>query len=86
MDGVDLTTRMLKKYKESWIDKPRYKNVKLQRFIERGRGMMYNANFERYQKNFFKKVEGGTKHAAKYRKWRNLLKLRNLLGRHMGKR
>ena len=64
MDGVDLTTRMLKEYKESWIDKPRYKNVKLQRFIERGRRIMYNASFERYQKNFLKKVEGGTKHVG----------------------
>ena len=26
--------------------------------------MVYNANFERDQKNFFKKVEGGTKHVG----------------------
>ena len=50
MVGVDPTTRILKEYKESWIDKLRYKKGKLQRFIERGRRIMDNANFERDQK------------------------------------
>ena len=65
MGGRDPTIRMLKQYKESWIDKLRYKNVKLQRFIEKGRRTMNNVNFERDQKNLFKKVEGGTKHVGK---------------------
>ena len=64
MGGADPPTRMLKEYKESWIDKLRYKKVKLQRFIERGRQIMDNANYERDKKNFFKKVEGGTKHVG----------------------
>ena len=34
--GVDPTTRMLKEYKERWIDKLRYKKIKLQKLIERG--------------------------------------------------
>ena len=34
MGGVDLTTRTLNEFKESWIDKLRNKKVKLQRFIE----------------------------------------------------
>ena len=50
MVGVDPTTRILKEYKESWIDKLRYKKVKLQRFIERRRRIMGNPNFERDQK------------------------------------
>ena len=65
MSGVDPTARMLKVYKESWIDKLRYKKVKLQRFIERSRRIMDNATFERDQKNFFMKVEGGTQHVGK---------------------
>ena len=50
MVGVDPTTRILKEYKESWIDKLKYKKVKLQRFIERSRRLMDNASFERDQK------------------------------------
>ena len=64
MGGIDPTTRMLKEYKESWIDKLTYKKVKLQRCIERGRRIMDNANFERDQENFFKKVQEGTKHVG----------------------
>ena len=46
MDGVDPTARMIKEYKESWIDKLIYKKIKLQKLIERGRQIMDNANFE----------------------------------------
>ena len=53
MGGVDPTTRMLKEYKESWIEKVRYKKIKLQKLVERGRRIMDNANFEKDQKNFF---------------------------------
>ena len=56
MDGVDPTTRMVREYKESWIDKLRCKKVKLQRFIETGRRIMDNANFERDQEKILKKV------------------------------
>ena len=63
MGGVDPTTRMLKEYKESWTDKLRYKKIKLQKRIARGRGIMDNANFERDQKKFFKKV-GGIEHVG----------------------
>ena len=64
MGGVDPKKRMLKKYKESWTDKLRYKNIKLQKLIETGRRIMDNANFERDQNNFFKKVEGATEHVG----------------------
>ena len=43
MGRVDPPTRMLKEYKESWIDKLRYKKVKIQALIERGRQIMHNA-------------------------------------------
>ena len=32
--GVDPTRQMLKQYKESWIDKFKYKKIKLQRLIK----------------------------------------------------
>ena len=62
MDGVDPTTRIVKQYKESWIDKLRYKKTKLHKLTGRCRRIIDNANFERDQKNFFKKVKGGTEH------------------------
>ena len=62
MGGVDPATRMFKQYKERWINKFRYKKIKLQKLVERGKQAMDNANFERDQKNFFKKVEGRTEH------------------------
>ena len=52
MGGIDPTKRMLKEYKQSWIDK----KIKLQKVIEKGRRIMNNASFERDQKNSFKKV------------------------------
>ena len=45
-------------------DKFRYKKIKLQKLIEKGRRIMDNVNFERDQKNFFKKVEGGTENVG----------------------
>ena len=55
MAGVDPTTRMLKEYIESWINKLKYKKIKLQKLVERGKRIMDNANFERDQKNFIKR-------------------------------
>ena len=51
MGGVDQTTRKLKEYQENWIDKLRFKKIKLLKLIERGRQIIDNANFERDQKN-----------------------------------
>ena len=51
MGGVDQTTRKLKEYQENWIDKLRFKKIKLLKLIEKGRQIMDNANFERDQKN-----------------------------------
>ena len=44
---VDPMTKMLKEYKESWIDKLRYKKIKLQKLIGKEKRIMDNANFER---------------------------------------
>ena len=53
MGGVYPTKRMLKEYKESWIDKLKYKTVTLQRFIERSRQIMDNA-LKETSRTFFK--------------------------------
>ena len=62
MGGLDPATRMLQKYKGSWIDKLSYKIIKLQKPIEKGKRIMDSANFERDLMNFSKKVEGETEH------------------------
>ena len=72
---------MLKEYKESWIDKPRYKKIKLQKLIARGRGIMDNANFERDQKKFFKKVEGGTEHVGQIPEIQKFVKFWGYMGK-----
>ena len=73
MGEVDLTTWMLKGYKESWIDKPRYKKIKLQKLTERGRLLMENTKFESDQKKFFTKV-GETKHVGQIPEMEQLVK------------
>ena len=55
MGGVDPTKRTLKKYKESCIDKLRYKKIKLQKLTERDRQIMDIANFERDRENFLRR-------------------------------
>ena len=57
MNETELTTSILTKHKEKWIDKLRYKRVKLVKMIERGKRIMDNNIFERDHKNFFKRIE-----------------------------
>ena len=79
MGGADPTMQMLKQYMESWIDKLRYKKIKLQKLIKRSRQIMDNANLKRDKKNFFKKVERGTNHVGQ------ILEMEKNLGTHMEK-
>ena len=62
MNLTEPTAPVLMKHKEGWIDKLRYKRVKLVKMIERGKRIMDNNIFERDQNNFFKRIEGSTKY------------------------
>ena len=62
MNEKELTTSVLMKHKEIWIDKLRCKRVKLVKMIERGKRIMDNNIFERDQKNFFKRIEDSTEY------------------------
>ena len=62
MNETELTASVLTKHKEVWIDKLRYKRVKLVKMIERGKRIMDNNIFERDYKNFFKRIEDSTEH------------------------
>ena len=60
MDRCEPTTSTIRMYKEQWIDKLRYKKIKLQKMFERGKRIRDNATFERDQKSFFRKIESST--------------------------
>ena len=54
-----LTSNNLRIAKEQWIDKLRYKKVKLEKCIEKRKRKQDNIKFQRDQKGFFKTPEGG---------------------------
>ena len=83
MEGADPMTRMLKQYKKSWIDKLRYKIIKLQKLIERSSRVMDNGNFERDLKKFFKKIERGTVHVDQVPEMEKFLKFWKTYGKKM---
>ena len=62
MDRWKPTTSIIRMYKEQWIDKLRYKKIKLQKMIEKGKRIRDNATFERDQKSFSRKIESSTSH------------------------
>ena len=57
MNETAPTTSVLMKHIEGWIEKLRYKLVKLVKMIERDKRIMDNNIFERDQKNFFKRIK-----------------------------
>ena len=62
MNETELTTSVLTNHKEVWIDKLRYKRVKLVKMIERGKKFMDNNIFEGDHKSFFKRIEDNTEY------------------------
>ena len=57
MNETEPTATVLMKPKKGWIEKLRYKPMKLVKMIKRGKRIMDNNIFERDQKNFFKRIE-----------------------------
>ena len=68
-----VTTSVLMMHKKAWIDKIKYKLVKLVKMIKRGKKIMDNNVFERYQKNFFKRIEDSHEGAMPETKRKKLL-------------
>ena len=62
VDCLEPTISTIRTYKEQWIDKLRYKKIKLQKMTERGERIMDNAILERDQKSFFRIMESSTSH------------------------
>ena len=76
IEGLNPTTKTLIKYKEIWIEQLRYKKVKLEEMIERGRQIMDNDIFEKDQRNFYRRIENNTKYEGKHQKWISSLTFR----------
>ena len=57
-----LLRKNLQVAKEQWLDKLRYKKVKLDKFIEKSNRKKDNFLFQKDQRNFFRTLENVEKH------------------------
>ena len=62
MNGKEVTPNNLKMAKEQWLDKLRYKKIKLVKFIEKHNRKKDNIMFQKDQKSFFRTMENVEKH------------------------
>ena len=62
MNGNEVTSRNLRAAKEQWLDKLRYKKVKLDKYVEKGNRKKDNIMFQKDQKSFFRTLEKVEKH------------------------
>ena len=62
MNGKKVTPNNLKMAKEQWLDKLRYKKIKLVKFIEKHNRKKDNIMFQKDQKSFFRTMEKVEKH------------------------
>lgn len=62
MEGKEVTPANLMAAREKWVDKLRYKKVKLDKSEEKGKRKRDNILFQKDQKNFFRSLEKVDKH------------------------
>ena len=62
MYGKEVTLGNLRAAKEQWLDKLRYKKVKLDQYVEKGNRKEDNIMFQKDQKSFFRTLEKVEKH------------------------
>ena len=62
MDGKEVTSGNLRAAKEQWLDKLRYKKVKLDKYVEKGNRKKDNIIFQKDQKSFSRTLEKVEKH------------------------
>ena len=65
MNGKEATSENLRIIKKQWLDKLRYKKVKLEKYIEKGNRKKHNIMFQQDQKSFFRTLEAVEKHEGK---------------------
>ena len=57
MNGKEATSKNLRIVKGEWVDKLRYKKVKLEKYIEKRNRKTHNIMFQRDRKVFFRTLE-----------------------------
>ena len=62
MDGKEVNSGNLRAAKEQWLDKLRYKKIKLDKYVEKGNRKKDNIMFQKNQKSFFRTLEKVEKH------------------------
>ena len=62
MNGQEVTPKNLRVVKEQWLDKLRYKKVKLEKWVEKRNRKKDNIMFQKDKKNFFRALEKVEKH------------------------
>ena len=62
MNRQEVTQKNLRVVKEQWLDKLRYKKVKLEKWVEKRNRKKHNIMFQKDQKNFFRTLEKVEKH------------------------
>ena len=81
MGGVTATNAALASYKEIWIDQLRYKKIKFEKMLERGKRITDNAMFEKDQRNFYNKIEKNEKFQGEQPEMENSLNFGEEYGR-----
>ena len=72
MNETELTTSVLMKHKAVWIDKPRYKRVKLVKLIERGKRIMDNNILKETRTRSLKGLKTVRSMKEPYQRWTSL--------------
>ena len=73
MDGIKVTPKNLRAAKAQWIDKLRYKKVKLDKYIETGNRKKDNIMFQKDQQSVFVHWREWRNTKARCLKWKSLL-------------
>ena len=68
MNGKEVTSKNLRIVKEQWLDKLRYKKVKLEKYVETRNRKKHNIMFQQDQKGFFRTLEAVEKREAEMHK------------------
>ncbi len=76
----ETTSRNLRATKEVWLNKLRYKKVKLEKCVEKRQRKLDNLMFQRDQKNFFRTLEADDTKEGEMPEMRSLLSSREEFG------
>ena len=86
MDGKEVTSGNLRAAKEHWLDKLRYKKVKLDKYVEKGNRKKDNIMFQKDQKSFSRTLEKVEKHEGEVPEMEKFVEFWGGIGSRMNQR